>query len=129
MVKGIYKQMMAQADAVVTSVDVDTAAGLPDNSDYVLVDIRDIRELKRDGMVSGAFHAPRGMLEFWIDEESPYHKPIFAEERTFIFYCASGWRSLLAAQTAQQMGLKVKSMRGGFSEWKKKGHPVATRDD
>jgi len=129
MVKGVYKEMLAKADAAVSSVDVDTAAGLMDDGNYLLVDIRDIRELKRDGMVPGAFHAPRGMLEFWIDEESPYHKPVFAEDRTFVFYCASGWRSLLAAQTAQQMGLKVKSMRGGFGEWKKSGKPVATRDD
>ncbi|MBE2278580.1 MAG: rhodanese-like domain-containing protein, partial [Rhodobacteraceae bacterium] len=70
---------------------------------------------------------PRGMLEFWIDPESPYHKPWFAEDKTFVFYCASGWRSLLAAEVAQQMGLRSASLRGGFSGWKKAGHPVATR--
>ena len=128
MVKGVYEKMLADADAAVSSVDVETAAGLLDRDDHVMVDIRDIRELQRDGMVPGAFHAPRGMLEFWIDEASPYHKPVFAEDKTFVFYCASGWRSLLAAKTAQEMGLKVKSMRGGFGEWKKKSHPVATLD-
>ena len=128
MVKGVYKEMLAKADATVSSVDVETAADQLEDDNHVLVDIRDVRELERDGMVPGAFHAPRGMLEFWIDEESPYHKPVFAEDKTFIFYCASGWRSLLAAQTAQQMGLKAKSMRGGFSEWKKKGLPAGTRD-
>lgn len=129
MVKGVYKEMMAQADAAVSSIEVEEVAEILEDDHYVLVDIRDVRELQRDGMVPDAFHAPRGMLEFWIDEESPYHKPIFADDRTFVFYCASGWRSLLAAQTAQQMGLKVKSMRGGFGEWKKKGLSVCKRED
>lgn len=129
MVKGVYKEMMAQADAAVSSIEVEEVAEILEDDHYVLVDIRDVRELQRDGMVPDAFHAPRGMLEFWIDEESPYHKPIFADDKTFVFYCASGWRSLLAAQTAQQMGLKVKSMRGGFGEWKKKGLSVCKRED
>lgn len=129
MVKGVYKEMMAQADAAVSSIEVEEVVEILEDDHYVLVDIRDVRELQRDGMVPDAFHAPRGMLEFWIDEESPYHKPIFADDKTFVFYCASGWRSLLAAQTAQQMGLKVKSMRGGFGEWKKKGLSVCKRED
>ncbi len=124
MAKG-YKEMLAEADAVVESVSTADMASRP--NDVVLVDIRDPRELERDGMIADAMHAPRGMLEFWIDPESPYHKPVFGEDKTFVFYCASGWRSLLAAKLAQEMGLKAKSMRGGFSEWKKSGLPVAEK--
>ena len=123
MAKG-YKDMLAEADAVVHSVSTaEMVEGVAD-PDIVMVDIRDVRELERDGTIPNAIHAPRGMLEFWIDPQSPYHKPVFAEGKTFVFYCASGWRSLLAAKVAQEMGLKAKSMRGGFSEWKKEGHPV-----
>ena len=124
MAKG-YKDLLAEADAVVRSVEAaDMAAA---SEEVVMVDIRDPRELEREGMIPGAFHAPRGMLEFWIDPESPYHKPRFAEPKTFVFYCASGWRSLLAAKIAQEMGLEARSLRGGFSEWKKAGHPTAER--
>lgn len=124
MTKG-YKQMLAEADAVVQSVSVEEAAAALDDPQIVLVDIRDPRELAREGMIPDAFHAPRGMLEFWIDPESPYHKPRFAENKTYIFYCASGWRSLLAAKLAIEMGLKARSMLGGFSEWKKSGKALA----
>lgn len=120
-----YKDLLAQADAVVRSVEVADMAAVPE--DVVMVDIRDPRELEREGMIPDAFHAPRGMLEFWIDPESPYHKPKFAEQKTFVFYCASGWRSLLAAKIAQEMGLDARSLRGGFSEWKKSGNPIAER--
>lgn len=120
-----YKDMLAEADAVVRSVTVDEIAPRFDAPDTVMVDVRDPRELEREGMVPDAFRAPRGMLEFWIDPESPYHKQKFAEDKTFVFYCASGWRSLLAAQVAQEMGLDARSLRGGFSEWKKAGQPVA----
>lgn len=122
-----YKQMLADADALVRSVSVDEAAAMQADPQLVMVDIRDPRELDRDGMIPGAFHAPRGMLEFWIDPESPYHKPRFAEGKTYVFYCASGWRSLLAARVAQEMGLDARSLRGGFGEWRKAGQPVAER--
>lgn len=127
MTKG-YKQMLAEADSVVKSVTGDDMTARLDDDSIVFVDIRDPRELEREGMIPEAFHAPRGMLEFWIDPESPYHKPRFAEAKTFVFYCASGWRSLLAAQVAQEMGLDVRSLHGGFSEWKSTGKPVATRE-
>jgi rhodanese-related sulfurtransferase len=97
------------------------------DADVVFVDIRDVRELEREGFIPGAKHAPRGMLEFWIDPESPYHKPWFAEDKTFVFYCASGWRSLLATQVAQEMGLKAASLTGGFGDWKRAGLPVEER--
>ncbi|SIP95512.1 Rhodanese-related sulfurtransferase [Paracoccus thiocyanatus] len=122
-----YKQMLADADALVRSVSVGEAAAMQADPQLVMVDIRDPRELDRDGMIPGAFHAPRGMLEFWIDPESPYHKPRFAEGKTYVFYCASGWRSLLAARVAQEMGLDARSLRGGFGEWRKAGQPVAER--
>lgn len=122
------KELMAEAEAEVRSVTPAEAAALLDDADTVFVDIRDVRELQRDGLVQGARHAPRGMLEFWIDPESPYHKPYFAENKTFVFYCASGWRSLLAAQVAQRMGLNCASLRGGFTAWREAALPVETRD-
>lgn len=124
MAKG-YKDMLAEAEAVVTSVEGDEMAARLQDPEIVMVDIRDPRELEREGMIPGAFHAPRGMLEFWIDPESPYHKPRFAEGKTYVFYCASGWRSLLAARVAQEMGLQARSLRGGFGGWKTAGRPVA----
>lgn len=122
-----YKDLLARADAKVTSLEPDQATATHSDEAYVFVDIRDPRELEREGMVPNAKHAPRGMLEFWIDPESPYHKPWLAEEKTFVFYCASGWRSLLAAEIAQEMGLKAMSLRGGFSGWKAAGHAVQER--
>lgn len=127
MAKG-YKEMLAEADALVQSVSGDEMLARQDDAGVVMVDIRDPRELEREGMIPGAFHAPRGMLEFWIDPESPYHKPRFAEGKTYVFYCASGWRSLLAARVAQEMGLDARSLRGGFGDWKASGKPVAERD-
>ena len=91
----------------------------------VVVDLREPAELHKDGMIEGAVHAPRGMLEFWIDPESPYHKPQFAEDKRFVFFCGGGWRSALAAQAAHRMGLKpVAHIGGGFGAWKKAGGPV-----
>jgi rhodanese-related sulfurtransferase len=93
--------------------------------DTVIVDIRDVRELEREGRIPGSFHAPRGLLEFWVDPKSPYHKPIFAEDKTFIIHCASGWRSLLATKLLQDMGLKpVLNLEGGFAAWKEAGGTV-----
>ncbi|GAA6201228.1 rhodanese-like domain-containing protein [Aquicoccus sp. SU-CL01552] len=127
MAKG-YKQMLAEADALVVSVTAEEMAGKLEDDSIVLVDIRDPRELEREGMIPGARHAPRGMLEFWIDPESPYHKPWFAEDKIYVFYCASGWRSLLATRVAQEMGLDAQNLRGGFSGWKKDGHPTAVKE-
>jgi rhodanese-related sulfurtransferase len=117
--------LMKAAEAEVEQVTADEAIAMADWSDVVIVDIRDIRELEREGRIPGSFHAPRGMLEFWVDPESPYYKPIFAEDKTFILHCAGGWRSLLSTQTLQRMGLKpVKNLEGGFSAWKAAGGPV-----
>ena len=120
-----YKELMKAAEAETEQVTAEEAMAIAGRDDVVIVDIRDIRELERDGRIPGSYHAPRGMLEFWVDPECPYHKPIFAEDKTFIIHCASGWRSLLATQTLQRMGLRpVKNLAGGLSGWKAAGGPV-----
>jgi rhodanese-related sulfurtransferase len=120
-----YKVLLAEAESQIETLDVEAAKKLLGRDDVVLIDIRDPRELEREGKMPGAFHCPRGMLEFWIDPESPYAKPLFQEDNKFVFFCAGGWRSALAAKTAQDMGLKpVAHMRGGFGEWKKQGGTV-----
>jgi rhodanese-related sulfurtransferase len=120
-----YKALCEAAEREIETLPVEAAIALAGRDDTVLVDIRDIRELQRDGKVPGAFHCPRGMLEFWIDPASPYHKPLFAQDKKFVFFCAGGLRSALAAQTAHRMGLKpVAHVAGGFGAWKKAGGPV-----
>ena len=120
-----HKQLMAEAEAQVSHVTAAEAVAMLGRPDVVIVDIRDPRELEREGKIPGSFHAPRGMLEFWVDPESPYHKPVFAEDKTFIIHCASGWRSLLATQVLHRMGLTpVLNMKGGFGGWKEAGGPI-----
>jgi rhodanese-related sulfurtransferase len=120
-----YKQLLAEANARIQTLSVDDAIGLHGKDDVVFVDLRDPREMDREGKMPGAFSCTRGMLEFWIDPESPYHKPIFAESKRFVFFCAGGWRSALAARTAQEMGLEnVAHIEGGFGAWKKAGGPA-----
>jgi rhodanese-related sulfurtransferase len=120
-----YKQMLADANAEIATLSAEQAMAAAAGGGVTLVDLRDPRELEREGAVPGAFKCPRGMLEFWIDPESPYAKPAFQEDRMFIFFCAAGWRSALATQIAQTMGLKpVAHIEGGFAAWKKAGGPV-----
>jgi rhodanese-related sulfurtransferase len=120
-----YKEMCELAEREIETVAVEEAIKLYGRDDTVLVDIRDPRELQREGRVPGAFHCPRGMLEFWIDPNGSYFKPVFGQDKKFVFFCAGGMRSALAAQTAQRMGLKpVAHIRGGFGAWKKAGGPV-----
>ena len=120
-----YKALLAEANAVIETVAVDQALRLHGDAGVVFVDLRDPREIQREGRIPGSFSCPRGMLEFWIDPESPYAKPVFAEDKRFLFYCASGWRSALAARTAQEMGLgKVAHLGGGFSAWRDAGGAV-----
>lgn len=117
--KGV-KHLVAQAMAQIRTLDAEDAIALAADEDVVLVDLRDIRERCRDGFIPGSFHAPRGMLEFWVDPDSPYYKKIFGTDRTFVFYCASGWRSALATAAVKDMGLdNVAHIGGGFSAWKK----------
>ncbi|MEL7047358.1 MAG: rhodanese-like domain-containing protein [Pseudomonadota bacterium] len=117
--------MLAEANAHVTSITVTEAVKLVGNQEYVFVDLRDIRELQRDGKIPGAFSCPRGMLEFWIDQDSPYHKEVFNQDVTYVFYCNSGWRSALSAKTAMDMGLNpVVHIEGGFRAWRQTEAPV-----
>jgi rhodanese-related sulfurtransferase len=120
-----YKSLCDAAEREIETLTTEEAIPLAGRDDTVLIDIRDIRELQREGRVPGAFHCPRGMLEFWIDPTSEYHKKVFAQDKKYVFFCAGGLRSALAAQTAQRMGLKpVAHVRGGYTAWKKAGGPV-----
>ena len=123
-----FRQMVDEAKSRIRTIRLDEARARYGRDDVVFIDLRDVRELERDGGIPGAFHCPRGMLEFWIDPESPYHKDVFASGKEFVFFCNGAWRSALAADVAQQMGLEpVCEMDGGFTAWKKAGHPVAER--
>ncbi len=120
-----YKALVAEAEAGIETLSVDAAMALHGEPDVVFIDLRDIRELQRVGRMPGAHHCPRGMLEFWIDPDSPYHREIFAEEKKFVFFCAAGWRSALAAKTASDMGLEpVAHIDQGFKGWKEAGGAV-----
>lgn len=120
-----YKDLLAEAEAVVRTLSPDQAMALHGRDDVQFVDLRDVRELDREGRIPGAFHAPRGMLEFWVDPESPYYKPAFEPGRRFVFFCASGWRSALAARTVMDMGMQdVAHIAGGFTAWRAAGGPV-----
>jgi rhodanese-related sulfurtransferase len=122
-----FKALVEAATKEIETLTVPEAQALLGDSEVVIVDLRDPRELEREGKMPGAFHCPRGMLEFWIDPESPYHKPVFAEDKRFVFFCGGGWRSALAAKAAQDMGLKpVAHIDGGFAAWKKAGAPVVS---
>jgi rhodanese-related sulfurtransferase len=125
--KGV-RQMVAEAKSRIRSISVAEARARHGDPGQVFVDLRDVRELEREGMIPGAFHCPRGMLEFWVDPDSPYHKPIFASGKAFVFYCNGGWRSALAADTAREMGLDpVCELEGGFRAWREAGLPVVPR--
>lgn len=117
-----YRQLVDEANAMVEEIDIDAAKALHGRDDVQFVDIRDIRELEREGRIPGAFHCPRGMLEFWIDPASPYAKPQFQQDKRFVFFCAGGLRSALAARAAQEMGLKpVAHIKGGYGAWRAAG--------
>ncbi|MDF2097018.1 rhodanese-like domain-containing protein [Aquibaculum arenosum] len=120
-----YKDLLAEAEREITTLSAAEAIARHGNDRVCYVDLRDPRELAREGRIPGAFHCPRGMLEFWIDPESPYHKSIFGEAKEFVFYCASGWRSALATKTAAEMGLApVAHIGGGFTAWREAGGAV-----
>ncbi len=126
--KTSVRQMVEAANARITTVPLDEARRLLRDDRVQFVDIRDVRELEREGMIPGAFHAPRGMLEFWVDPESPYYKPLFGENRRFILYCGGAWRSALATATLQDMGMdNVAHLEGGFGAWKAAGGAVVER--
>jgi rhodanese-related sulfurtransferase len=125
-----YKALVEAAEREIETLPTEAAINLAADSGVQLIDIRDIRELQREGKIPGAFHCPRGMLEFWLDPASPYYKPVFGQDKKYVFFCAGGLRSALAAQTAQKMGLKpVAHIKGGFGAWKKLGGPTETPAD
>jgi rhodanese-related sulfurtransferase len=120
-----YQELIARAMAEIETVPLEQAQKLLTDPNTVFIDIRDVRELEREGMIPNAFHAPRGMLEFWVDPDSPYYKPIFTDGKRYVLYCASAWRSALATHALQNMGLTgVCHLEGGFSAWKKAELPI-----
>ena len=120
-----FRQLLAEANVEIQTNTPEEAMKLVGQPDVLFVDLRDPRELEREGRLPGAFPCTRGMMEFWIDPDSPYHKPVFAEPKRFVFFCAGGWRSALAAKTAQDMGLEhVAHIEGGFGAWKQAGGTI-----
>lgn len=116
--------MVAAARARIEEIETRDALSLFGDPGVVIVDLRDPRERERAGYIPGSFHCPRGMLEFWVDPESPYFKPVFAEDRKFVFHCASGWRSALSVALLADMGFEAAHLKDGFSGWKDAGGPV-----
>lgn len=118
-------EMVEKARARIEEIETPDLIARLDDPDTVIVDIRDVRERQRVGYIPGSVHAPRGMLEFWIDPESPYHKEVFAQHgKKYVFHCASGWRSALSVATLQDMGFDAAHLKEGFSTWEKHGGPV-----
>jgi rhodanese-related sulfurtransferase len=127
-VKKGYQALLDEATAQIVTYSVAEARARMDDPNVQLVDVREVRELERDGIIPGAVHAPRGMLEFWVDPESPYYRDVFGGGKEFVFFCAGGWRSALAAKAVQDMGLEpVAHIAGGFTAWKAAGAPTAAK--
>ena len=116
--------LVAAARARIEEIDTPTLMAMADDPDVVIVDIRDVRE-RAKGHIPGSIHAPRGMLEFWIDPNSPYHKPVFAQDKRYVLHCASGWRSALSVAALQDMGFPASHLRDGFTDWVAQGGAVA----
>ena len=119
-------QLVKQAKTRIKEISAVSALNLVGQEDVVFLDIRDIRERQREGYIPGSIHAPRGMIEFWIDPDSPYFKPVFGQEKRFIFHCASGWRSALTVATLQDMGFDAAHIEDGFKGWVRAGGAVET---
>ena len=116
--------LVKEAAARISEIDGADAIKMAGDEDVVFVDIRDVRERQRSGFVPDSFHAPRGMIEFWVDPDSPYHKEVFAQDKKYVFYCASGWRSALTVAALQDMGFEAAHIKGGFTDWEKQGGPI-----
>ena len=122
-------QLVAEAEAEIETISAEDAKSLISDENTVIVDLRDIRELWNGGTIPGSLHAPRGMLEFWVDPESPYHREVFASGKKFVFFCAGGLRSALAAKVVQDMGVTpVAHIAGGFGAWTKAEGPVELKE-
>jgi len=120
--------LVATARARIEEIETPDLISRLDDSDIIVVDIRDVRERQRSGFIPGSVHAPRGMVEFWIDPDSPYFKEVFGQDKIFVFHCASGWRSALTVATLQDMGFKAAHLKEGFSTWEKHGGPIEKSD-
>jgi rhodanese-related sulfurtransferase len=121
-------ELVARAKQQIKEISSSEAIALHNDNEVVIVDIRDVRERQREGFIPNSIHAPRGMIEFWVDPGSPYFKDIFAEPKRFIFHCASGWRSALTVATLQEMGFEAEHIEDGFKGWVSNGGPVTTAD-
>lgn len=118
-------EMVQSARSRIKEIETADLIKMLDDPNLVVVDIRDVRERQRSGFIPGSFHAPRGMIEFWVDPDSPYHKDIFDQPgKTYVFHCASGWRSALTVATLQDMGFDAAHLKEGFSTWADQGGPV-----
>ena len=123
------KDLVADAREQINILSLSDAIALHGDPDVLFIDIRDVRELDREGRIPGAFHAPRGMLEFWFDPQSPYHKTALATDQKKIFFCASAWRSALSVKALQDMGVEnVFDLEGGFKSWRDGGGPIEKMD-
>ena len=123
-----FKQLVDEAEAEIETIGIEAAKQLVDHEGTVFVDLRDIRELWNVGTIPGSVHAPRGMLEFWVDPESPYHRDVFSSGKKLVFFCAAGWRSALATKAVQDMGVSpVAHIGGGFTAWTEAGGPVVEK--
>ncbi len=116
-------EMVAQARSRIEEIDTPDLISMLTDPNVVVVDIRDIRE-RQKGHIPNSIHAPRGMVEFWVDPESPYFKEVFGQDKKYVFHCASGWRSALTVATLQDMGFEAAHLREGFSTWAAKAGPV-----
>ena len=126
--KRTAKSLVDEAMVQVTTYTPEQAKALHGHPGVQFVDIRDVRELEREGVIPGALHAPRGMLEFWVDPESPYHREAFAQDKEYVLFCAAGWRSALATKTLMDMGMeRVAHVGGGFGAWKEAGGPIEAK--
>ncbi|WP_238113671.1 rhodanese-like domain-containing protein [Yoonia sp. I 8.24] len=117
-------QMVAAARAKISEIDTVDAIAMVDDPQVIFVDLRDVRERQRSGAIPGSFHCPRGMVEFWVDPDSPYFKDIFAQEKRFVFHCASGWRSALTVAKLNEMGFEAAHLKDGFIDWAKHDGPI-----
>jgi rhodanese-related sulfurtransferase len=116
--------LVAAARARIEEIETADAIAMVNDPEVVIVDLRDVRERQRSGFIPGSFHCPRGMVEFWIDPQSPYYKEVFGQDKKFVFHCASGWRSALTTATLNDMGFDSAHLKEGFSTWEEKGGPV-----
>lgn len=119
------EDLVAEASKTIRTLSVEEAKAMVGRDDVQFIDVRDVREVAETGRIPGARHVPRGLMEFWVDPKSPYHKPFFAEDKTFVFYCAASWRSALCTRVAQDMGLApVAHFEGGLKAWNEAGGPL-----